>query len=229
MNVWIYDAVIIAVLAVFILSGMRRGLILSLCGLLAVIVAFIGANFISTLLTPTVADSISPMVQTAVEQQLGDIPLDSVITEDSLNDMESSFLVKLILQADQTLNLFDQAKEMLVSQFAQQVADTIATWIAHITLFIVSFFLLLVVWTLVSRALNLVAKLPGLHFFNKLLGGVFGGLKGVVLLFAVAWVLRYLWNVIPEDAIENAPLLHLLMTVDPLSLASSFSLPTQTS
>jgi uncharacterized membrane protein required for colicin V production len=219
--------VILAVLIVFILHGARRGFILSLCGLIAVVVAFVGADLLSTALTPAVADSISPMIQTSIEKQMGNIPLDSVITEDTLKNMDSNstVLVKLILQADQKLHLFDQAKEVLASQFAQQAADTIAKWIAHTTVFIISFLLVLMVWSLISGALNLVAKLPGLHMVNKTLGGLFGGLKGIVLLFAAAWILRYLWNVIPEDAIQNAPVLHFFMTTDPLSLASGFQLP----
>lgn len=220
-----YDLVIIAVLVIFIFNGARRGLILSLCGLIAVIVAFVGANFLSSLLTPAVADRISPMVQSSIESQFDSIGLDSLITEDTLNDMDSSIMVKLILQADHQLNLFSQAKEIVAAQFAEQVADTVATWIAQTTVFVISFLLILMLWSVISGALNLVARLPGLHMLNKTFGAIFGGLKGIVLLFAAAWILRYLWNVIPADAIENAPLLHLLMTTDPLSLVANFKLP----
>ena len=44
---FIFDIVILIVLAVFALLGAKRGLLLSLCGLLAVLVAFIGASAVS--------------------------------------------------------------------------------------------------------------------------------------------------------------------------------------
>ena len=47
MTYWIYDAVIAVVLLVFFLRGRSKGLVLSLCGLLAVFVALVGAKMTS--------------------------------------------------------------------------------------------------------------------------------------------------------------------------------------
>ena len=46
----IYDLIIAAVLVIFMLMGRRKGFILTLCGLLAVFVAFVGAAFLSDLM-----------------------------------------------------------------------------------------------------------------------------------------------------------------------------------
>lgn len=62
--------------------------------------------------------------------------------------------------------------------------------------------------------LNLVAKLPGLHFLNKLLGGVFGLVKGILVLIIVRWVLCDLLGWIPTDVTEGSILLSLLSSID---------------
>ena len=48
----IADGLVLAVLLIFACIGARRGLILSLCGLLAFVVAFLGASFAARTLSP---------------------------------------------------------------------------------------------------------------------------------------------------------------------------------
>ena len=50
----IADGLILAVLLLFRPGGRHRGFILSLCGLLAVLVAFVGASFAARTLSPMV-------------------------------------------------------------------------------------------------------------------------------------------------------------------------------
>lgn len=50
--------------------GAHRGFILSLCGLLAVLVAFVGASFAARTLSPMVADALEPKFASAIEEQL---------------------------------------------------------------------------------------------------------------------------------------------------------------
>ena len=66
----IFDIVILLILAVFALLGAKRGLLLSLCGLLAVLVAFIGASAVSDIMAPKVAAYLEPKFAAALEQRL---------------------------------------------------------------------------------------------------------------------------------------------------------------
>ena len=66
----LFDVVILLILAGFALHGASRGLLLSLCGLVAVLVAFIGGNFLADLLAPKVADYLEPKFASAIESRL---------------------------------------------------------------------------------------------------------------------------------------------------------------
>ncbi|MPM82864.1 hypothetical protein SDC9_129926 [bioreactor metagenome] len=77
---------------------------------------------------------------------------------------------------------------------------------------------ILLLWTLLSHALDLVAKLPVLHFFNKTGGFVLGTAKGVLVLFVVLRAAEYLGNFIPAGMAENTVLLKWFLTADPLAL-----------
>ena len=62
MTYFIYDAAVLAVLLLFVWLGYRKGLVLTLCSLLAVFVAFIGASILSNALAEPVAKAIEPVV-----------------------------------------------------------------------------------------------------------------------------------------------------------------------
>ena len=68
----IADGLVLAVLLIFACIGARRGLILSLCGLLAFVVAFLGASFAARTLSPVVADALEPKFAAAIEEQLNE-------------------------------------------------------------------------------------------------------------------------------------------------------------
>ena len=231
----IFDLIIIAVLIVSALLGARRGLILSLCGLLAMLVAFVGAGFAARALSPAVADFLEPRFAGAIEEQLNEqiqnsqvqndltagtgevtpdaLPLQDVL--DALRDM--GFYETLIDSIDKAVE--DGMTEVAASA-AAQVAAAIAESAAYLIIFLVGFILILLVWKLISHALDLVAKLPGLHFLNKSLGALFGLVQACIVLFIAAWLLQFLGTVFPPDAVEKTYLLKFFMTTNPFALLS---------
>ncbi len=69
---YIYDVIIIAILALFVWRGASRGLILTLCGLAAAFVAFFGARFVSSMFCEPVAGLIRPVISSAITEALPD-------------------------------------------------------------------------------------------------------------------------------------------------------------
>lgn len=63
----------------------------------------------------------------------------------------------------------------------------------HIIVFIVIFVLLNIVFLVISKSLDIIAKLPILKTMNRLLGFATGFLEGILILwimFAIVWVLK---------------------------------------
>ena len=223
----IADGLILAVLLLFALVGAHRGFILSLCGLLAVLVAFVGASFAARTLSPMVADALEPKFASAIEEQLNasiqqqvaeegsaalspdDVPLDGVLN--ALREM--GFYETLI-------NTVDKAMTSVAASAAAAVAAAIAQSAAYLILFLLGFALILIAWKLISHALDLVARLPGLHFLNKTCGALFGLVQACVLLFVAAWLLQFFGHVLPESLVNQTHLLKFFMTTNPLSLLS---------
>lgn len=225
----IADGLVLAVLLIFACIGARRGLILSLCGLLAFVVAFLGASFAARTLSPVVADALEPKFAAAIEEQLNesirqqaeageaavlspdDVPLEGVL--DALREM--GFYETLINTVDRAV---ESGMTAAAASAAAAVAAAIAQSAAYLILFLLGFFLILLAWRLLSRALDLVARLPGLHFLNKTGGALFGLVQGCIILFVAAWLLQFFGQVLPRELVEQTVLLKFFMTTTPFSL-----------
>lgn len=225
----IADGLVLAVLLIFACIGARRGLILSLCGLLAFVVAFLGASFAARTLSPVVADALEPRFAAAIEEQLNesirqqaeageaavlspdDVPLEGVL--DALREM--GFYETLINTVDRAV---ESGMTAVAASAAAAVAAAIAQSAAYLILFLLGFFLILLAWRLLSRTLDLVARLPGLHFLNKTGGALFGLVQGCIILFVAAWLLQFFGQMLPRELVEQTVLLKFFMTTTPFSL-----------
>ena len=227
----IADGLVLAVLLIFACIGARRGLILSLCGLLAFVVAFLGASFAARTLSPVVADALEPKFAAAIEEQLNesirqqaeageaavlspdDVPLEGVL--DALREM--GFYETLINTVDRAV---ESGMTAVAASAAAAVAAAIAQSAAYLILFLLGFFLILLAWRLLSRALDLVALLPGLHFLNKTGGALFGLVQGCIILFVAAWLLQFFGQMLPRELVEQTVLLKFFMTTNPFALVA---------
>ena len=63
----VLDIIIIAVVAVAAWRGYRRGLVMTLCGFLAIFVALAGANIVSNALAGPVSQAIRPAVEHQIQ------------------------------------------------------------------------------------------------------------------------------------------------------------------
>lgn len=227
MTYLLVDLLVVAVLVICALRGAAKGLVLSLCGLLAVAVAFLGASFASRALSPMVAQALEPRFAAAIEEKLeaeihaaqngdtpastGDLPL-----QDALNALkEMGFYEGLIDTIDRAV---EDGMLDVAAGAAAAVAASIAQSVASFLIFLVVFLLLLIIWAALSHSLDLVARLPGLHFLNKTGGAVIGVVKGCALLFVAVWLMQYLGHIIPEEAVGRTHLLRYFLLFNPLEL-----------
>lgn len=228
MTYLVYDLAVTAILALFAFWGYRKGLVLTLCSLAAVFVALIGASFLSDALAEPVANIIEPAVTGSIHDTvtsyyqrspaenssrdeadwLAQLPLDELL--DSLRG--SGFFKGYVETFQKAVD--DKAAE-IVNHAVQALAHFVAVQIARMVVFVLAFFAILAGWLFLSRALDLVAKLPVLSTVNCWGGGAAGLVKGGLVLFIAAWLLQD--SYIPREAVENTFLLKFFCTASPLS------------
>ena len=194
MSFVIFDVVILILLLLTAWKGYRRGFVLTLCSLLAVFVAFIGATVISSQLARPMSRLIQPALERSITQVLEEqthavLPppetseasqppaLSDAFSGEEGQEGEEDWLAQLpldeVLDALQASSLYqhfiqpiqDGVMEVTTSA-ARAVADYLALELTRMFLFLVSFALVLLLWLLLSRVLDLacagefVRKLP---------------------------------------------------------------------
>ena len=232
MSFVIFDVVILILLLLTAWKGYRRGFVLTLCSLLAVFVAFIGATVISSQLARPMSRLIQPALERSITQVLEEqthavFPppetseasqppalSDAFSGEEGLDALQASSLYQHFIQPIQDA-IQDGVMEVTTSA-ARAVADYLALELTRMFLFLVSFALVLLLWLLLSRVLDLACKLPVLSTLNHWSGAALGLVKGGLIVFILCWLLR--GSLISQAAVEGTVLLRFFCTHTPLSL-----------
>ena len=219
------DVVIVLLLAFFAWRGAVKGLILSLCGLAAVFVAFFAAQLISSVFCEPVSNIIRPVIENGITEAMEDVIRNTEFSVPggvavSVDDIPLNSLLSAIQESDMFRGLSqlleDAVKNNLIQQgtrtAVQAVSGYIALLIARTALFGLSYVAVLLIWFLVSHALDLAFKLPILAQVNLAGGLAFGLIKGVLLIIVLVWLGQTV-GVIPNP--PESPILS-LFTVEGL-------------
>ena len=168
------DLVLLGLLVFSFVMGVRRGFLLSLCSLLAVLVALLGGWYLAVHWSQPLEERLEPVILETLTQREAE--------EETTSPLPDNLPQALQDQAAQTAQDWKNAT-------LAQAAAFLAGAAAKVILFLAGFFVVLLLWNLLFHALNLVAKLPGLHGLNKFFGGALGLVKGLLLLMLARWLL----------------------------------------
>ena len=198
---YIFDILIVAVLALFAWRGAAKGLILSLCGLAAIFVAFFAAQFVSDTFCRPVGSIIRPIITQSFSKLMPDDPLTVVEVGPNQSTVGYSYTLDDMLDAIQEEGLFkgfssfleEGVKNNAVEENSHRspleaLASYLATAIARALLFGIVFFGGLLAWFLLSHALDLAFKLPILAEINLAGGLAVGLVKGVLFVIVLVWM-----------------------------------------
>ena len=227
----IIDIVVAAVLLGFAVYGGKRGLFRALSGLLAVVVALVGAGIIAATFTTPVTKIVTPLIAGHIEEKVENAmavqSADSGVQMPEADTEDPSAIQDLLA----ILGLDDEVRSRLAEEVQEKVRDTGASIAAAVvesmarsliygTLYILSFAVLLLLMKVLIGAMDLVLKLPLLRGLNTLGGAAVGLVEGALLLFLAVWVLRRLGVSFESEALAEAHILRIFTANTPLGVLS---------
>lgn len=227
----IIDIVVAAVLLGFAVYGGKRGLFRALSGLLAVVVALVGAGIIAATFTTPVTKVVTPLIAGHIEEKVENAmavqSADSGVQMPEADTEDPSAIQDLLA----ILGLDDEVRSRLAEEVEEKVRDTGASIAAAVvesmarsfiygTLYILSFAVLLLLMKVLIGAMDLVLKLPLLRGLNTLGGAAVGLVEGALLLFLAVWVLRRLGVSFESEALAEAHILRIFTANTPLGVLS---------
>lgn len=227
----IIDIVVAAVLLGFAVYGGKRGLFRALSGLLAVVVALVGAGIIAATFTTPVTKVVMPLIAGHIEEKVENAmavqSAGSGVQMPEADTEDPSAIQDLLT----ILGLDDEVRSRLAEEVQEKVRDTGASIAAAVvesmarsfiygTLYILSFAVLLLLMKVLIGAMDLVLKLPLLRGLNTLGGAAVGLVEGALLLFLAVWVLRRLGVSFESEALAEAHILRIFTANTPLGVLS---------
>lgn len=198
------EVIVLLILVAYALSGYRKGLLLSLCTLLILVLSALGATVAREMFTPQAIQYAEPVVAEALEEQLSNQLAEG--TRDALEQQEGNGLTiggqefSLGDLADFLSHFgFDveerivegtgTAMEPAISAAAQSIAHALVPPIAELVIYLSAYLILYLVLHSLTLVVNLVDRLPVIHTMNHLGGAAAGLLSGFLLVAVLAVVL----------------------------------------
>lgn len=223
----IIDIAVAAVLLGFLAGGAHRGLFRSVAGLVIVIVALAGAGYAANYVAPKAERYVQPYIEKKIQSRINaSVPAEKKTTasptETSRADvMHALGLMSLDTDASDTIAKAAEKKiQDTGASIRTAIEESFAETILHTLLFVLFFFLLLLLLKWLIHALDLLLKLPGLNFLNRLGGAALGLMEGALLLFFAVWILRRFGVTFQTKTVEDTVLLRFFTTNTPLSALS---------
>ena len=179
----IIDIVIVAIIALCLFLGYRRGLTGSLLKILSfvldIVIAFIFFKPVSNLVINHT--NWDDSLKTSIEQ---------FITEKTSTPEEKSSLPQVIVDyIDETMaQSVNEAKEVAIENTAQSVTNLIVNAGVWIAVFIIARILLIFIKFITA----LIAKLPVIKQFDKLGGILYGILEAFVILYVLLAIISFI-------------------------------------
>ena len=190
----IIDIIIIAVIAVSVLYGMYRGFISSVLGIASVILSV----FIATTMSGQVADTLKKN-ETLIRTLTYYTDAGSRIRNNDVSDLPASSLTQPMLDGllnevrlpDSFRSVFVEEIRKAAAEKTQKVSEILSRTIVNVSISILSFLITFLI----------AFEFPVLRHLDALVGGVFGGIRGILLVFILFALVPLVMAVVPVEAV----------------------------
>lgn len=200
----ILDIILIAILVAFIAAAVKKGFVLSILELVAVIASFALAFAFSPVVAQSVYDGAveEAMVQSIEEQIDKNIDASNIAETAELTlSVLPDFIVTLassvgvnVDEIKETISTANLNSGNIANELVTKVAQPIVVGVLTAVFFVVLAALLCFVLKIVANFISKLFDLPLVGNVNKTLGGVIGALKGIVMLVFICTILNLLFS-----------------------------------
>ena len=215
MTGFLFDLLLVAALAFCVWQGYRKGLILTVAGVLVIFIAAFLAGKTAAAYAEPVSEKLYPIMS-----WMADDAIDNAARGmGRINELTDRAQIAAVAQrAFESLGISGLEADSMVDRVLaslggaeQTVQETIGKAVlymaAYALLCLFSFILFMVGLTLLIHFLAAVFKLPMLHLVDKIGGAAAGALFGILILCAVGWAVRYLGIIAGPELVESTTIL----------------------
>jgi uncharacterized membrane protein required for colicin V production len=240
-------AIDIAVIGIVVFCGWRgyrNGLIRGVFGVVALIVSLFIASTAATAYSGEFKEILSPFVGGIVDTALTATPEEGEESEEpdleGFEEKSDDFIIaysalrRIGLFGSPAAYIADQATEdgedaetaeeetpeesKPAFSLSELIAEKLSSTLSYAAVFGIAFILLAIIFTVIGNLIGFVFSLPGLRLLDIIAGAAFGLAKGLIIIFALAAVLRYAGLISPAT-INGTHILKSIVNNNPIARA----------
>ncbi|MCL2045993.1 MAG: CvpA family protein [Oscillospiraceae bacterium] len=223
------DLAIIGTVAFCGWRGYSNGLIRGVFGVVTLVLSLFAASVAASAYSDAFSDLINPFVSGVIDTALVDI-LDNDMEHDPSIFEGKSENYSTAYKALRRIGL-PQSPAMRVAELATSgrsnegipetllsdyLADRLSSVLAFVAVFGIAFVLMGIIFAVIGNLINFVFSLPGLALVDSIAGAAFGTAKGLLIVFVLATVVRYVGLIAP-NVIESTKILKYIVNNNPIA------------
>lgn len=232
MKLWL-SLGILAILIICTWSGYKKGLVMGIGGVLAVVISIYAANLLSTTFSYEVIPAMYPFASGYMEKKMNEdvsealgvgesgLSIEDFLTENP--DLHQEFA----LRTYQALGIYETSAEAMAEKaelrateqgltLPKAMIDVLCEQVAYIGGFCLAFIMVLILLTVLGNIPNLSFKIPNMDILNDVGGAALGLATGFLLCTVLVWSLKFLGMIIKTETLTGSWLLTAFLKADPL-------------
>lgn len=226
----IINLVLVGVVLLCAWSGYKKGIIMGVGGILAIIVSLYGANLLANTFSFDFIPAMRTFASGYMEAQIK--ADDGVIermgwddTDFSVNDLLEKYPereLEFCTTCYQTLGIDENTSDIMAAEAVEyagendenivdSVVEILCEKLSYAACFILAFLLILILLTVIGNLPNLSYKIPNLDTVNDIGGTVLGVVTGIMFCTVIVWALKFTGKIIGGDTLSSAWLANIFL------------------
>lgn len=224
----ILDLILIAIILVSAWRGFKNGIIRGICGILAVIISLSGAGIISNAYSGEFSGMIQPFADGLIDGAVSDVLSDNKETLVTVRSSERGDVYTVCFAALREVGVAEDAAEAIAKDMAKDtdsvdqdmtamLSEKVSDKLAYAAVVTVAFILIAIVFAVIGNLINLSFEIPGAGKVEPIAGTVLGIIKGIIIMYALATLVRYLGLALSDELLESTKLLSGVVNNNPVA------------
>ena len=204
----VIDLVLLAIIIISIWSGYKKGFIMGIAGLVAIIVSLYAASLVSSAFSYEVVPAMRPFASGYVESQMQEKVLEDMgiaDTELSYEDIladDPELRHEFCATCFKTFGIYEDAAEQ-GSTIEEAIVETLCTRVAYVAGVVLLFLIFLITLLTIGNIPNLSFRIPNADILNDAGGAVMGLVNGMTYCVLLCWALRFMGLFIGLDTLGS--------------------------
>lgn len=227
----VIDLALLAIIISCVWAGYKKGLVMGIGGMIAIIISLYGACLVSTAFSYEVIPVIRPFISGYVEGQMRDNILEDMGISDTLLSVEDVLAEDPQLRHEfcvisyRSVGIYENAAEQMASEaeeysvthavsVEEAVVEVLCARLTYVAGVALLFMIFLIALVAIGNIPNLSFRIPNMDILNDAGGAVMGLITGITFCVLICWALRFLGLIIGKETLESTLMGRFFISID---------------